>query len=698
MAEQPRKTIDKLADNSKKKRKGHQWPKKRIWEQYTFEKKEREKRRKSAVKKKQNQFTCKHPECEGECFSNFTQYRLHDRVHHSKIRPYQCKFCPENARPFRTLGAIKYHLKKKENKQTIDSKKLVEYCKVDKQLLDDEKDRLKKAEHNSTSGKDSKTSKQNAKTESSSSFPSSSSSSASSSTSVPAETNTTTTTTTITTKTTKKITTTTTTTTTSEPHQKKLTTNKSVSKGDRQCCPKCGIPLKYSSMLPPNKEAKVKKHPYRCSFPSPRSQQPTCTFTAAEKDDVLEHVICAHFTGRQLRERAESGKEENVATKVCGSGKTTARGGNGRPLSPATPAAENLPRQYIHTEEEMMVQPLKLLKLPCSCSSSAAAEINKRGGGGGGEEEKEEGKSCSRRKNRRRRNSGIGGGGGSGQPTDTEAAATEQRESYYFIAAGDTSQRECLAVAADSRTTITTSSLSHPAKCSGSDTAAAAAADDDNDHQQIRGSRQTPFTERAAAELPISSPPATRATTTAAEKIETDNCSNKNLFQLEYFHDDRIVTVDISQQLTDLLDEVKARGPFLESISWICPFDGCTELTFACWEDFCLHLRKMHFEFRPYRCTRPGCTEEPAHLKSAIIQHYKQSHQLTNVSQEKEEEEEMMTDDWWETVEQPGQTIDEIFDGEIRMLKRWWSSDKYQNLVMSRAIKLIEQSSHQEGE
>ena len=266
MAEQPRKTIDKLADNSKKKRKGHQWPKKRIWEQYTFEKKEREKRRKSAVKKKQNQFTCKHPECEDESFSNFTQYRLHDRVHHSKIRPYECKLCPKNARPFRTLGAIKNHLKKKENKQTIDSKKLVEYCKVDKQLLDDEKDRLKKAEHNSTSGKDSKTSKQNAKAKSSSSFPSSSSSL---STYFPAETTTTTITTT-----------TTTITTASEPHQKKLTSNKNGSKGSNQFCPKSGKPLKCSSCRRRN------------SGNSGSGSEPTDTEAAATDQRESSHWQC----------------------------------------------------------------------------------------------------------------------------------------------------------------------------------------------------------------------------------------------------------------------------------------------------------------------------------------------------------------------------------------------------------------------
>ncbi len=127
-----------------------------------------------------------------------------------------------------TKGKAKPFIYKNPPTKGARPSKYVRYCLSDRaiSLLNDERDRLKKAKHDSTRGKDSKTSKQNAKAKSSSSFPSSSSSL---STYVPAET------------------TTTTTTTTSEPHQKKLTTNKNGSKGDNQFCPKSGKPLECSS-------------------------------------------------------------------------------------------------------------------------------------------------------------------------------------------------------------------------------------------------------------------------------------------------------------------------------------------------------------------------------------------------------------------------------------------------------------------
>ncbi len=518
-------------------------------------------RRKSTTKMKQNRFTCKHPQCHDVSFNDLYKYRLHDRARHSKIHPYQCTLCLKH---FKTqTGAIK-HLKTKE-KHKINLQELKSYYAVDKFLLEEEKTRLKKADHDPAHGEGSKTGKQNA---AGVELPSSSSSSSSS---VPAEPTATATTTMTSTSTPTH---TTTTTTTRGAHRKKLTTEKEVSKGDNQSCSNCGKLFAYSPVLPPNKE-EVK--PFQCRFPPLSPSQQPCAYSAAKPDTVREHIMSTHI-GKKLPAKGEKWSEKRRETdQNCREAAETvcARSCN-------VDRVRQSFQQFIPTDEAFskeMGSPLKialkLKRIPCICSFSATSQT--------GEREEEDGKEGSRCRR-----------------SDRNPIATRSTDSHNTF--------------------------------------------------QI--------------------------------EEEENNSINSKLFQLKYYYDGNFIEVNFSKPLIDLLDKVIKRNgrSSVESIIWICPIDRCAKLTFARWNEYCFHIRKVHTSFRPYRCAHPGCTEEPAQLKSAIISHFNSSHQFAGVKQKEKE----MADNCCVTVEQPAKV-----DREIRKLKRWWNSDMYQNLVMSRAIKQI---------
>ena len=200
--------------------------------------------------------------------SKLTDKRKIKRKRNSERKLKKDRYTVPSQKKSSTKGKAKPFIYKNPPPKGARASKYVRYCLSDRaiSLLNDERDKLTKAKHNSTSGKDSKTSKQNAKAKSSSSFPSSSSSL---STYFPAETTTTTITTT-----------TTTITTASEPHQKKLTSNKNGSKGSNQFCPKSGKPLKCSSCRRRN------------SGNSGSGSEPTDTEAAATDQRESSHWQC----------------------------------------------------------------------------------------------------------------------------------------------------------------------------------------------------------------------------------------------------------------------------------------------------------------------------------------------------------------------------------------------------------------------
>lgn len=292
---------------------------------------------------------------------------------------------------------------------------------------------------------------------------------------------------------------------------------------------------------------------------------------------------------------------------------------------------------------------LKLKKISRSCSASASVKTGKLEG-------KKEREECSRRRRR----------------GDGDLTASTDINSTSSLAAVINSQQEHFVAAAEEGTAdaliLEHSAESRPAR-------------------GITNDQIKPITETVEAVDSSSSSSSPLAATiavaaTADEVAERDINNNIKLLKLEYNYDGKLIEVYVSEQLINRLDEVPTSGNsfFKESLYWICPYKNCSKLTFACWNDFCLHFRQVHSGFRPYRCAYPGCTERPAHLKSSVILHFNRSHQLAGAEQVPEE----MAEDLRVAVEQPAE-----IDREIRKLKRWWNSEKYQDMVMSRATKQI---------